>query len=76
MSTKPRDRRLPRSFAAAALPLAVLLFAALSFGSIPARPQIPAPSAAKPEPSIDAKVDALFAPWKGLDSPGAAVAVI
>lgn len=76
MSTKPRDRRLPRSFAAAALPLAVMLLAALSFGSIPSQPQVPAPSAAKAEPSLDAKVDALFAPWKGLDSPGAAVAVV
>ncbi len=74
MKTMPRDRRLPRSFAAAALPLAVMLLAALSVASSPS--QTPAPSAAKPEPSLDAKIDALFAPWKGLDSPGAAVAVV
>ena len=69
MSTKPRDRRLPRSFAAAAL-----LIAALSLGSTPAQPQ--AQPAAKAELSLEAKVDALFAPWKSLDSPGAAVAVV
>ena len=69
MCTKPRDRRLPRSFAAAAL-----LIAALSLGSTPAQPQ--AQPAAKAELSLEAKVDALFAPWKSLDSPGAAVAVV
>jgi CubicO group peptidase (beta-lactamase class C family) len=54
--------------------LAVLILAALSYGSVPARPQ--AQPAAKAEPSLEAKVDALFAPWKGLDTPGAAVAVV
>lgn len=71
MRMKPHDRRLPRSFAAAAL-----ILAALSSGSTTPQAQAPAPSAAAAEPSLEAKVDALFAPWKGLGSPGAAVAVV
>jgi CubicO group peptidase (beta-lactamase class C family) len=74
MRTKPGDRRLPRCFAAAALSLAVLVFAPPVIKS--ARAQAPVPAAAAAEPSLDAKVEALFAPWKSLDSPGAAVAVV
>jgi CubicO group peptidase (beta-lactamase class C family) len=55
-----------------ALSLAGLVLAALSFGS--AQTQSPPQPAA--EPSLEAKVDALFAPWNTLDTPGAAVAVV
>src|SRR5512137_851945 len=61
----------------ATLPLAILVVAALSFGSpqSQSKPQTqPATSAA--EPSLDSKVDALFAPLNSLNTPGAAVAVV
>jgi CubicO group peptidase (beta-lactamase class C family) len=68
MGMKPRARRLP---AAAALSSAVLLLAALHPGFAQTAPAAPAGKA-----SLEAKVDALFAPWNSLSTPGAAVAVI
>jgi len=57
--------------AVAAASLAILL-AALSLG---AAPGAAAPGSAD-TPSLEAQVDALFAKWNSLDTPGAAVAVI
>jgi CubicO group peptidase (beta-lactamase class C family) len=68
MGTKPdARRRLP----AASLSLAVLLLAAIRLGAAQTTPAGPAA-----EPSLEAKVDALFAPWNSLNTPGAAVTVI
>ena len=65
MRTMPCVSRL-----GAALSLAVLVLAALCLGSAQAQ------SSAAAEPSLGAKVDALFAQWNSLNTPGAAVAVI
>ncbi len=64
---KPAHAR--RAVAAASL---AILLAALSLG---AAPGAAAPGSAD-TPSLEAQVDALFAKWNSLDTPGAAVAVI
>ena len=72
MRPNPTDRRSPRVNAAAALALAAFFLAALPHGWA----QSPSQSTATAEPSLESKVEAQFAPWKSLDSPGAAVAVV
>jgi CubicO group peptidase (beta-lactamase class C family) len=66
MKRNPFLRRfgLPASLVA----LTAALFLTLSFAATQA--------GAPDEPSLEAKVDALFAPWNSLNTPGAAVAVI
>jgi CubicO group peptidase (beta-lactamase class C family) len=75
MRPKSRNRRPLRPFATTALSLAILALAASSSGAPQSQPQAqPGTSAA--EPSLESKVDALFAPWNSLNTPGAAVAVV
>ena len=70
MNTKPRDRRLPRSFAAAAL----LISPPCPWGRPRPNPK-PSPRR-KPNCPSKRRSRRCSRPWKGLDSPGAAVAVV
>jgi CubicO group peptidase (beta-lactamase class C family) len=76
MRPKSRNWHSLGSFATAALSLAILALAASSFGAPRPQSQSQPPSAAAGVKPIEAQVDALFAPWNTLDSPGAAVAVV
>jgi len=76
MRPKPRNWRTLRPFVTIAFSLAVLALAASSFGTPRPQSQPQPPTAAAGVKTIEAQVDALFAPWNTLDSPGAAVAVV
>ncbi len=68
MQTKPS---VGRGRLAASLALTFLLLAAVRTGAAQNAPATPGAP-----PSLESKVDALFAPWNSLNTPGAAVAVV
>jgi CubicO group peptidase (beta-lactamase class C family) len=55
------------------LVLSLLVLAAASISAATQAQTQPAPAASR---SVDSKIDALFAPWNSLNTPGAAVAVV